>query len=186
MILEQPLETEHLFLREFKEDDYSAVREYAPDPEVHRFVVFGPGTEEDTQNFIHQCMEEQNKEPRETFTLAVILKSEGNGKLIGGCGLTLEGKGNANMGYLFNSRYWGNGYATEVARALLNFGFRQLGRHRIYATCDVRNIASARVMEKVGMRREAHFHLDVWLRDHWRDSFLYAILEQEWRANHEC
>ena len=74
------------------------------------------------------------------------------------------------------------GYATEASEALLAFGFDKLELHRVIATCDVGNASSARVLEKIGMRREAQFREDAWIRGVWRDSYLYAILEEEWRA----
>ena len=89
-------------------------------------------------------------------------------------------------GYMFIHCLWvvgkskGQGYATEAARALVSFGFGTLRLHRVFATCDVRNVASARVLEKVGMRREGHCRGDKWVRGQWRDSYIYAMLEDEW------
>ena len=87
----------------------------------------------------------------------------------------------ADFGCTLNRRYWNNGYATEGARVLLGVAFTKLGLHRVWAICDVRNHASYRVMEKLGMRREAWFKKDVWQKGEWRDSYLYAILAEEWR-----
>ena len=70
----------------------------------------------------------------------------------------------------------------QAARGLLAFGFETLGLHRIAATCDTGNVGSARVLEKIGMRREALFREDSLLRGRWRDSFLYAVLEHEWKG----
>ena len=86
------------------------------------------------------------------------------------------------IGYLLDLRYWGRGYATEAARAVLDFGFRELDLHRVYATCRPANVASIRVMEKLGMRREAHFRQHRWMKGAWQDSYLYAILDHEWKA----
>jgi RimJ/RimL family protein N-acetyltransferase len=112
-----------------------------------------------------------------------MLKSDG--QLIGGCRLNIaDAKSRqGRIAYLFNRNYWGRGYATEATAAIIAFGFEQLGMHRIFATCDVKNFASARVLEKVGMRREGLRREDELLRGEWRDSYLYAILEQEWRNN---
>ena len=67
-------------------------------------------------------------------------------------------------------------------RALLRFGFDGLGMHRIYGDCVADNAASARVMEKSGMRREAHLREQAWFKGRWWDSVIYAVLEDEWRA----
>ncbi|MCI0439420.1 MAG: GNAT family N-acetyltransferase [Chloroflexi bacterium] len=175
------LTTDRLALREFVEGDWQAVHEYASDPEVCRFMVWGPNTEEQTRSFIARMVELRQERPRASFELAIELREEG--RLIGACGIRARPpeKRQGDIGYVLNSSYWGKGYATEAARALLAFGFERLGLRRIIATCATDNIASARVLEKVGMRREAHFREDVWLRDHWRDTYQYAILDHEWR-----
>ena len=85
------------------------------------------------------------------------------------------------IGYSLNRKFWGQGYATEAAEALVKFGFGQLNLHRIFATCDPFNVASARVLEKAGMQREGHFRQHKWVKGKWRDSLLYAILDCEWR-----
>ena len=179
MIIEQPIETQRLILREFIEEDFAAIREYAGDPEVTRYVRFGPTTEDDTKAFLQKTIAEQKSDSRKSYDFSVILKS--SHRLIGAAGLHLQEKETGDIGYTFIRSFWGNGYATESAGALLTFGFEQLNLHRITATCDIRNAASYRIMEKLKMRREAHFHQDVWQRDHWRDSYLYAILKEEWK-----
>lgn len=83
------------------------------------------------------------------------------------------------FGYAFNKRYWDQGYATEASRAVLHVAFSVLQLHRVWATCDVRNVASWRVLEKLGMRREAEFQGDVFQKGTWRSSYLYAMLEDE-------
>ena len=75
------------------------------------------------------------------------------------------------------------GVATEAARLLLGFGFAVLGRRRIEATCDPDNVASRRVLEKLGMQFEGRLRDDLPMRDGWRDSLLFSIVEGEWRAH---
>jgi RimJ/RimL family protein N-acetyltransferase len=75
------------------------------------------------------------------------------------------------------------GFATEVAKLLIEFGFRELNLHRIYATCDPRNIGSSKVLEKIGMSKEGRIREDLLIKDGWRDSLLFSILEQEWKKN---
>lgn len=103
---------------------------------------------------------------------------------MGSMRLTILDRSNqtADFGYTLNRRHWKNGYATEGARALLNVAFVSLGLHRVWATCDARNRASYRVLEKLGMRREAAFQKDVLQKGEWRDSYLYAILAEEWNC----
>lgn len=115
------------------------------------------------------------------MTLAIELKSER--KLIGAIRLAIVDRENrtGDFGYVLNRRYWNERYTTEAAYEVLRRGFSLLQLHRIWATCDTRNVASARVMEHIGMRREGCFVRDVLQRGEWRDSYLYALLENEAR-----
>jgi len=175
------IRTERLILREFDETDWQAVHSYASDPEVVRYMDWGPNTAEETKEFIRRSIAYQKEQPRRDYTLAITLKAEE--RLIGGCGLHVLNPDNREgwLGYCLNRHFGGHGYATETAKALLRFGFQQLRLHRIYATCDPANIASANVLENIYMRREGHFREHKWAKGRWRDSLLYAILENEWK-----
>ena len=85
------------------------------------------------------------------------------------------------LGYLIDPAHAGSGHATEIARALLDLAFAELGLHRVTAGCFADNVASWRVMEKLGMRREQHGVGDSWHAElGWIDGFTYAILAEEW------
>jgi RimJ/RimL family protein N-acetyltransferase len=177
------LESERLVLREFIEQDFDAIHRYAVDPEVVRFMPWGPNTEEDTDRFLRRAVGYQSQDPRTHYELAVTIKE--GGYLIGGCGIRATNLGlrEGNIGYCLNRDHWGRGYATETARRLLRYGFQHLEYHRLYATCDPENTGSRRVLEKIGMRREGHLRENVWMRGEWRDSLVYAILEKEWKKS---
>ncbi len=177
------LRTERLVLREWREGDFGAVHAYATDPQTVRFMAFGPNTEEQTREFLVRQIERQGQDPRTDYGLAMTLRE--GGRLIGGCGIYLRERQGASMGYMLRRDCWNRGYATEAAGALLGLGFEQLGLHRIIAKCDTGNGASARVMEKIGMRREGHFRQSDLVRGEWRDEYLYAMLESEWREKHD-
>lgn len=83
---------------------------------------------------------------------------------------------NFNLGVF----YWDKGNATEVAKLLVEFGFSTLNLHRIFATCDPRNLGSAKVLEKIGMTYEGRIRQNLLLKDGWRDSLLFSILKHEW------
>jgi RimJ/RimL family protein N-acetyltransferase len=87
------------------------------------------------------------------------------------------------IGYIFHPDHGGQGYATEAARAMLRLGFDEVGLHRIIGRIDARNTASARVLERLGMRREAHFRQNEMVKGEWTDEIVFAILEGEWRAH---
>jgi [ribosomal protein S5]-alanine N-acetyltransferase len=175
-----PIETERLLLREFTASDEAGVHEYACDPRVSQYDSWGPNTREITHEVLSQGLVKQKQWPRDDVTLAAELQTIH--KVIGGVRLWIVDRANATaeLGYTFNRSFWNNGYATEAAQAVLDRAFGVLKLHRVCATCDTRNAASWRVMEKLGMRREGHFLRDRLQRGEWRDTYLYAILAQEW------
>ena len=172
---------ERIVLREFREGDEAHVHEYASDLEVVRYMPWGPNSEEDTAAFVQRSLDSQQQDPRVTFEFAVTLAPDG--RLIGGCGIRASNPAHrsGDMGYCLRRDAWGLGYGTEAGRLIRDFGFDVLGLHRIWATCDVDNAASAHVLEKLGLKREGHMKEDSWIRGRWRSSFLYAILEDERR-----
>lgn len=174
------LTTPRLLLREFVEEDWRAIHEYARDPEVVRLMVWGPNTEDQTRAFVKEVLATQEQSPRTKWELGMILE----GRFIGAARLWLgdAGKRDADLGYVVNRAFWGKGYATEASRALLKFGFEERKLHRIWATCDAENAASARVLEKAGMRREGHLRENLLVKGRWRDTLVYAMLDREWSA----
>lgn len=176
------LTTDRLLLREFVENDWRAVHAYQSDPRYLRFYAWEERTEADVRSFVQMFIGFQQETPRRKFQLAIVLPE--TGQLIGNCGIRVRDPmaRAADIGYELDPRYWGNGYATEVARAMLDFGFGPLGLHRIAADCLTENAASAHVLEKIGMRREGHLRDNVWMKDRWWDSYLYAILDHEWQS----
>ncbi len=176
------LSTDRLLLREFVSDDWRAVHEYASDADVVRYLAWGPNAEQQTRAFVDRAIAQQGDEPRRDFMLAVALKD--GGRLIGGAGLHVSRPAHrtAYVGYCLNPRFWGSSYATEAVRALVAFGFGEQGLHRIFATCDTDNGASARVLEKSGFLREGHMREHRMQKGRWRDSFIYAILEDGWHV----
>jgi RimJ/RimL family protein N-acetyltransferase len=86
------------------------------------------------------------------------------------------------IGWVFHPEYHGRGYATEAARELVQMALDDLGMHRVWAQLDPRNLASARVCERLGMRQEAHLREESWFKGQWGDLAIYAILQTEWRG----
>jgi [ribosomal protein S5]-alanine N-acetyltransferase len=174
-----PIQTPRLLLREFTADDENDVHEYGSDVVVARYVDWGPNTPAQTRNRISYHLEEQLTWPRDEVSLAVELRTER--KVIGTIRLSVIDKQTrtADFGYVINRRYWNQGYASEAACAILRAAFETLSLHRLWATCDTRNVGSWRVLEKAGMRREGLFRRDVFQKGEWRDSYLYARLEGE-------
>ncbi len=174
------LETERLILREFVEEDWQAVLAYQSDPQYLRYYHWSDRSPGAVRAFVKMFLEFQRERPRTKFQLAVIYKEDE--QLIGNCGIRINDPDlrEANIGYELSSHYWGQGIATEAARALLRFGFEELQMHRIYATTLSANTGSAKVMAKLGMRLEAHELEKEYVKGRWFDSLTYAMLEREW------
>ncbi len=176
-----PLRTQRLILRPFREEDLDDIHEYGSDPKVTRFMDWGPNTPKISREYLDRALAEQQVWPRDVVNMAAEVAAEG--KLIGSVRFAIIDASTltADFGYTFNRAYWNQGYASEAAGALIDHAFGALGVRRIFATCDTRNAGSWAVMEKLGMRREAHFRQDAPGRTGWRDTFLYAVLADEWR-----
>ena len=180
-----PLRTERLLLREFSQDDFEDVHAYATDDKVVRYMDWGPNTLADTQAALDRWFAAQAQWPRTDVNLAI--QHLADDKVIGSIRLSITNAATrtGDLGYSLSSDYWRQGLVTEAARAMLRAGFESLGLRRIWAECDTRNAGSYGVMEKLGMRREAHFRQDKAARDGWRDSYLYAILADDYTAQPE-
>ena len=175
-----PIHTERLRLRAFTQADFDDVHAYATDDDVVRYMDWGPNTLEETQLFLQRSFDAQLRWPRQDVNLAI--EHLADGMVIGAIrlGVNDEATRTGDIGYSLASAYWRQDLGTEAARAMLKAGFEVLNLHRIWAECDVRNAGSWGIMEKLGMRREAHFRQDKRGRDGWRDSYLYAILAEAW------
>ncbi len=176
------LRLDRLRLREWREDDWVQAHVYASDPEVVRYLDWGPNTEDETRAFIRDTMHARQASPRLHYDLAVALAE--SDEVIGGCRIWIESAEHreASIGYSLARTQWGHGYATELARGLLRVGFESLGLHRIWAIVEPENVVSARVLEKLGMQREGRLRDHRYAKGRWRDSVLYAILAPEWTS----
>lgn len=175
------LTTERLRLRDFVESDWEAVLAYQQDPLYLRYNEWTSRTETEVRDFVQMFLNQQMQEPRIKFQFAVTLKS--TGQLIGNCGVrrvSPEAR-QADMGYELDPQFWGNGYATEAARAVLGFGFSHMNVRRVSAWCLAENIASARVLEKLGMKLRKRTRDHQYFKGRWWDSLAYAIRFEEWQ-----
>ena len=176
-------ETERLYAREFVRADADDVFEYAGDVDNTGFLPFSPESFEDVVCFIESRLAKQIESPRRVYDLVLCLKE--TDEMIGAMGLYLtEDMKQADLGYALKKKHWRRGYASEAASGFLRFGFLGLDLHRITARCDDMNTASYRLMESIGMRREAHFIKSEYTRTFgrmgWRSFYHYAILQKEY------
>jgi RimJ/RimL family protein N-acetyltransferase len=175
MEMPKQIETERLILRKPRLDDAHVIFEgWAQDPEVTRYLTWRPHQRlEETQGFVQRCLSAWEQKTR--FPYIITLKE--NGKVLGMIDPRIEGP-RVGIGYGAARAYWGKGYMSEATRAIIEWAFQQPSIYRVFATTDVENIASRRVLEKVGMQCEGilrKYILHPNLSDVPRDSYMYAI-----------
>lgn len=178
-----PLLTERLVLRSLTPADLAAFAAYRSDPEVARYQSWdAPYSEERAALFIREMRRALPGLPGEWYQVAIERRTDG--KLLGDCAFCVVGEDSrqAEIGFTLARAYHGRGYATEAVSRLLDHLFDDFRLHRVRATCDVENAPSARLMERLGMRREAHAVESLHLKGRWCSEYGYAILRREWIA----
>jgi [ribosomal protein S5]-alanine N-acetyltransferase len=172
----EELRTGRLLLRAFRPADWADVHAYGSDPEVVRFMDWGPNTVEESRHHTNRASATAAVSPRLRFPYAVERLADA--RVIGSVELTMTSLDHrrAEMGYVLARAAWGQGYATEAAAALVGYGFGPLGLHRIGATCDPDNVGSARVLEKIGMTCEGRLRAYYLIRGEWRDRLTWSAI----------
>lgn len=176
------LATDRLILREFVEEDWRALHAIESIADVVRYLPFSERTEQDAREYVQGIVVHARETPRLVFDFAIT--ERGNDTLIGRCGMRRKDDELrvAMLWFVVDPAHAGKGYGTEAAAAVLGVGFDDLKLHRMYGECDPRNASSSRLMEKLGMRREAEHLEDVWIKDEWCGTYVYAMLDHEWAA----
>ena len=179
-----PIHTARLTLRPLGPDDADAMYAYKSREDVCRFIPHPPLTREQViarmaGTHTRSTLDDEGQ------VLFVGVTLQGAAELIGDLVLFWHSRehGAGEIGYVLAPEHTGHGYATEALRELLRLGFDPelgLGLHRITARLDARNTASARVAERLGMRREAHLVENEWFKGEWVDELVYAMLQDEW------
>jgi RimJ/RimL family protein N-acetyltransferase len=180
-----PLSTARLTLRPYRHDDLGAVYDIQSRAEVTRYLLFDVRNLDQVRIGLEERIQAGKPDydgDRLMLALAVVLPE--TGAVIGDVVLFRESREHrqGEIGYIFHPDYGGRGYATEAARMMLRLGFERYRLHRIVGRIDARNTPSARVLERLGMRREAHFVRNEFIKGEWTDEVVYAMLEDEWRS----
>ncbi len=181
------LEAARLRLRPFRDSDLDAFLAYRNDPLVALHQSWDvPYSREQGRAFLELMQTTRPGEPGAWYQIAIELKT--TAALIGDCVFCLlaEDPRQAEIGYSLIQRYQGQGYATEAVQRLLRYLFEDLHLHRVRAICDVENVASVRLLERVGMRREAQFVESYWIKGRWTSEYWYGLLNREWQLMQNC
>jgi ribosomal-protein-alanine N-acetyltransferase len=173
---------ERITLRELSTEDAPAAFAWGGDSEWFTYLPFeAVATVADEVTFLAAREIEAHEQPRIQYQLGIVWHE--NDELVGGArlGITAPSHRGGDIGYGVRRDLWGRGIASEAASLLVDFGFRTLGLHRIAAVHHPDNLASGRVLQKIGMQFEGRHRDHMYAHGTWRDSLAYAILEDEWR-----
>lgn len=182
-----PIETERLVLRPYRIDDLDALHAMYARPDVVRFLYSEVlSREQAAAQLVKRLRQRALEAEGDKLVLAMVLRE--TGVLFGEVNLVWLSRTHrqGETGFVLHPDHHGHGYAGEAAEVMLRLGFEDLGLHRIIGRCDGRNAGSQRVMEKLGMRREAWFRQNEVMKGEWTDEVVYAILAEEWRRLHPC
>jgi RimJ/RimL family protein N-acetyltransferase len=178
-----PIETERLSLRPLVYEDFDDAHAYYSRPDVARYLYWqARDREESLEVLARYAGLTELEEEGDGLVLGVVPREVG--RVVGQVNLQWRSREHrqGEIGFVFHPDHHGRGYAGEAAREMLRIGFEDLLLHRISGRCDARNLASARLMERLGMRREAHLVENELIKGEWTDELVYAMLEQEWFA----
>ena len=179
-----PLRTDRLLLRPFVDADLDAFHAMFGRAEVVRYLYWDPRTLDESREMLERVKAMTSFEGESPgIRLAAVLPESGT--VVGDVSLRRlsEVHRQGEVGYVIHPDHQGRGYATEATAALVDVGFRDIGLHRIRASADARNAASIKVMEHLGMRREALFVESEFVKGEWTDEVVYAILATDWQRS---
>ena len=180
---ELPIVTDRLALRLFTMNDLADVWAYMRLPEVGRHMLWAARDQDESREALSRMVAENGLEKDGDYlTLAVTRE----GTVIGHVelGLVSTEHEQGEIGYVFHPAHQGRGFATEATRVMLRLGFAEMSMHRIVGRCSARNLPSANLMTRLGMRKEAHFLDCRKVNGEWREELIFAMLRREWSTEH--
>jgi len=179
-----PIRTERLLLRPWRVGELDRYHEMRSLPEVARYLYEEPLTREQAAEKMGRLRTEIAEVGK---WLNVAIERADNGVVVGDVGLcwTSDAHRQAEIGYVLHPACQGHGYATEAAAAMIEVALAGLQLHRVSGRLDARNTASARVLQRLGMKREAHLVENEFVKGEWVDELVYAVLARDWRASRQ-
>jgi RimJ/RimL family protein N-acetyltransferase len=177
-----PIETDRLTLRRYVESDYDDLLRLQSNPDVARFLLYDALTPERVRDetLPRRLADVPMDTDDQALTLAVIERE--TGVHLGEVTLFVQSVEHrtGELGYVFHPESAGRGFATEAAVELLRVAFEELDMHRVIARLDARNTSSSKLLQRLGLRQEAHFVRNEFLKGEWTDELVCAMLSDEW------
>jgi RimJ/RimL family protein N-acetyltransferase len=177
-----PFPTERLLVRAFEPADLEPMVDIYAREDVARYLYEGPRDERTVAELLERKIAGRRfLTEGDWVSAAVVLRT--TGELVGDLAMrwVSEEHRQGEIGFIVHPDHQGRGYATEAAEVFLRIAFEEMGLHRVIGRAEARNVASARVLEKLGMRREAHLVENEWVKQEWQSELVYAMLDREWR-----
>ena len=176
-----PIETSRLRLRALVPEDLGAMHAIQSREDVCRWLYWGPRSEEKVREVLEREIARTQDAPETGVSLAVELRA--TGEPVGHVSLSIAPEHRqGEIGFIMHPDHQGRGYATEAAEAMLALAFDTYDLHRVSGRLEARNVASAGVLARLGMRREAHLVENEWVKNEWQSEVVYALLAREWRG----
>lgn len=177
-------ESERLIFRYFCEDDFDLFYSVFSNEQVMQYALIDRYTSKEAlRPYFEQVLVNNNTEKdRKAFEFAVF--SAKDSSFIGIADIEVNYQNSravsGEMGYFILPGYWGCGFGTEIAKALIDFAFSEIKLHRVVASCNAGNLQSERIMKKVGMVKEGEFRKARYKNGNWVNELKYGILVEEW------
>ncbi len=175
------IKTKRLIIRPFKDADGDDLFEFYSNKNTCRFLLHEVWTASTKSDKFLKKVSANQLTPNTAISLACVLDS----KVIGDISIWYTDMiETVEVGFVFHNAYSGKGYATEALEAIIDYLFNTVKIHRIQACLDARNVPSAKLCQRVGMREEAHFIEDYWSKGEWTDSFVYGMLISDFHKHY--
>ncbi len=179
-----PFETERLVLRPFERGDFEALCAYQTQPQMQRYLARAVRDASDVRAGLDLMRRQVSlQRPGDTLALAMVRR---RGRVLVGQATLRWADATAGQGeirFCIDPAHAGQGYATEAVAGLLDLAFEGFRMHRVFARCDGRNTGAARLLQKLGMRLEAHYREHALFQGEWDEELHFAMLDREWRRS---